>query len=321
MVDEKNEAADTGAEKRSFRRRKRVIIPLAILILVAALVAGYWYVYMRGYVWTDDAYVDGDATTISAKMLGRITLLTAAEGDSVKQGQVLVRLDDSDLRAQEAQAKASLEYVRETVPVAKINIDRAQEDFDRASSQFKSKVVTKETFDHAAKALEAAKAQSKVALSQVEASKAQLAVIETQLGNTTITATQSGVVARKWIVPGDIVQPGQPIFTLYDLGNLWITANFEETKLGVIHPGDPVRVKVDALGRREFAGTVTLLGSAAASRFSLIPPNNASGNFTKVTQRIPVKIAIGAALSGPPRERLLLVPGMSVEVKVRVERK
>ncbi|MGD1047337.1 MAG: HlyD family secretion protein [Candidatus Krumholzibacteriaceae bacterium] len=321
MVDEKNGADAAEVERKSLHRRKRVIIPVAILIVVAALVFVYWYMNMRGYVWTDDAYVDGDATTISAKMLGRVTLLSAAEGDSVKQGQVLVRLDDSDLRAQEAQAKAALEYVRETVPVAKINIDRAQEDFDRASYQFKSKVVTKEQFDHAAKALEAARAQYKVALSQVEASKAQLEVIKTQLENTTVTATQSGVVAKKWVVQGDIVQPGQPIFTLYDLGNLWITANFEETKLGVIHPGDAVRVKVDAFGRREFAGTVTLLGAAAASRFSLIPPNNASGNFTKVTQRIPVKIAIGAALSDSPRERLLLVPGMSVEVKIRVEGK
>jgi membrane fusion protein (multidrug efflux system) len=321
MVDERNEGDGVGTEKKRLHRRKRVIIPVAILILVAALVAVYWYAYMRDYASTDDAYVDGDATTISAKMLGRVTLLNAAEGDSVKQGELLVRLDDSDLRAQEAQAKAALDYVRETVPVAKINIDRAQEDFDRASYQFKSKVVTKEQFDHAAKALEAARAQYKVALSQVEASKAQLAVIETQLGNTTITATQSGVVAKKWVVPGDIVQPGQPIFTLYDLGNLWITANFEETKLGAIHPGDPVRVKVDALGGREFAGTVTLLGAAAASRFSLIPPNNASGNFTKVTQRIPVKIKIDAAHSGSGGERLLLVPGMSVEVKVRVEGK
>ncbi|HVO77037.1 MAG TPA: HlyD family secretion protein [Candidatus Bathyarchaeia archaeon] len=317
MVDESNEAAGAAAEQKSLRRRKRVLIPATILVVVAAIVFGYWYAYLRGYASTDDAYIDGDAVTVSAKMLGRITLLGAAEGDSVSQGQVLVRLDDSDLKAQEAQAQAGLEYVRQSVPVAKINLDRASDDFDRASYQYRNKVVTKEQFDHAAKALEAARAQYKVASSQVDASKAQLAVIETQLGNTTVTASVAGVVAKKWVVPGDIVQPGQPIFTLYDLGDLWITANFEETKLGALRPGDRVRIKVDALGGREFNGTVVLIGAAAASRFSLIPPNNASGNFTKVTQRIPVKISIENGKPHSSGARALLLPGMSVEVKVR----
>jgi membrane fusion protein (multidrug efflux system) len=321
MADEKSEESVAPAAKKSLHRRKRVVVPFALLIVAAALVALYWNAYLRGYVSTDDAYIDGDATTVSAKILGRVAALSADEGDSVSQGQLLVRLDDTDLRAQEAQAKASLEYVRETVPVAKIALDRAQEDYDRSLYQYKNKVVAKEQFDHAGKALELARAQLKVALSQVEASKAQLAVVESQLGNTSIQAPLSGVVARKWIVPGDIVQPGQPIFTIYDLGNVWITANFEETKLGAIHPGDSVRIKVDAHRGREFRGAVALIASAAASQFSLIPPNNASGNFTKVTQRIPVKISIEAPRPGSAGEPFSLLPGMSVEVKIRVKGK
>lgn len=319
MVDEKSEEGIAPAAKKGLHRKKRVLIPLALLILAAALIAAYWYTNLRGYVSTDDAYIDGDPTTVSAKILGRVTTLAADEGDAVTQGQLLVRLDDTDLRAQEAQAKAALEYVRESVPVAKITLDRAQEDFDRAAYQYKNKVVTKEQYDHAGRALELARAQHKVALSQVEASKAQLAVIATQLGNTKIEAPLSGVVARKWIVPGDIVQPGQPIFTLYDLGNTWVTANFEETKLGAIHPGDSVRIKVDAHRGREFRGTVVLIAAAAASQFSLIPPNNASGNFTKVTQRIPVRISIEAGGSDSTGEPFTLLPGMSVEVKIRVK--
>jgi|WetSurMetagenome_2_1015567.scaffolds.fasta_scaffold07587_2 membrane fusion protein, multidrug efflux system len=319
MVDEASEARVAPPEKRGLHRKKRVVVPLVLLILAAVLVAVYWRAYLRGYVSTDDAYIDGDAVTVSAKMMGRVATLGASEGDSVTSGQLLVRLDDRDLKAQRAQAKAGLEFVRQSVPVAKIGLDRAREDFDRASYQYKNKVVTREQYDHAGKALELAKAQYDVALSQVNASMAQLDVIETQLGNTEVFAPLSGVVARKWIVPGDVVQPGQPIFTLYDLGDVWVTANLEETKLGAIHVGDSVRIEVDAGRGREFAGAVTLIGAAAASRFSLIPPNNASGNFTKVTQRIPVKISIADARPDAAGGRFALLPGMSVEVKIRVK--
>jgi membrane fusion protein (multidrug efflux system) len=292
---------------------------LSLMVLVAVLITGYWYLFLRGYVSTDDAYFDGDPITISAKILGRVTLLTAEEGDSVRQGQLLVALDDSDLKAQEAQAAAALEYTRRSADVAKIGLDRAQDDFDRASYQYDNKVFTREQFDHARKALELAKAQYRAALGQVDASSAQLGVVETQLENTKITAPLPGVVAKKWVVPGDIVQPGQPILTVYDLDLLWITANLEETKLGKIRIGDPVRILVDAHRGREFAGRVELIGAAAASRFSLIPPNNASGNFTKVTQRVPVRIAVEDANNDPDGNGVVLVPGMSVEVKIRVK--
>jgi membrane fusion protein (multidrug efflux system) len=319
MTGENREAHDSPSGKKGLHRRKRVVIPVVILILVAGLIAVYWYLYLRDYVSTDDAFIDGDAITVSSKVLGRITLLNADEGDTVTQGQLLVQLDDSDLKAQEAQAQAALEYVRQNVPVAKINLDRAQEDFDRATFQYNNKVSTREQFDHSRKALEMAQAQYKVALSQVNASSAQLDVIETQLGNTRVVAPLSGVVARKWVVGGDIVQPGQPIFTVYDLNRVWVTAYLEETRLGVIRLGDQVSISVDAHRGREFSGTVTLIGAAAASRFSLIPPNNASGNFTKVTQRIPVKISIEATHPDAAGERIALLPGMSVEVKIRVK--
>jgi membrane fusion protein (multidrug efflux system) len=319
MVDEKNEERTPAPPDKGPRGRKRIIIPVVILLAAAALVFVYWHMYMRGYVSTDDAYIDGDAVTVSAKIMGRVTALNAAEGDSVSLGALLVQLDDSDLKAQHAQASAGLAFVRQSVPVAKISLDRAQDDFDRASYQYTNKVVTREQYDHAGKALEMAQAQYKVALRQADASKAQLEVIETQLGNTKVFAPIAGVVARKWIVPGDVVQPGQPIFTMYDLGDLWVTVNLEETKLTSIHVGDPVRIKVDASRGREFNGTVILVGAAAASQFSLIPPNNASGNFTKVTQRIPVKISIDEAPADSTGGSFRFLPGMSVEVKIRVK--
>jgi membrane fusion protein, multidrug efflux system len=321
MADENKEGATQPTRRTGMHRSKRVLIPLFLMLVVAALVVYYWYNYLRGYVATDDAVIDSDAVTISSKILGRIVTLNADEGDSVKAGQLLVQLDDADLKAQEAQAQATLDYVQQNVTVAGIALDRARDDFNRASIQFDDHVVTREQFDHARKALEMAQAQQTVALSQVKASQAQLAVIETQLTNTNIVAAASGVVARKWVVVGDIAQAGQPIFTLYNLNDVWVTANFEETKLASIHPGDVVQISVDAYPGREFSGRVVLIGAAAASQFSLIPPNNASGNFTKVTQRVPVKITFGDVKTDTSGDRPTLLPGMSVEVKIRVVEK
>jgi membrane fusion protein (multidrug efflux system) len=318
MAENANDAADDTPQKKRGGRAKRVLIPLFILVLAAAGVAGYWYLYLRGYVSTDDAYIDADDVTISSKILGRIILLTADEGEAVEQGQLLVQLDDSDLVAERTQAEANLEHAQASVSLSKVALDRSQDDFERASIQFKDKVITAEQFDHARQAVEAAEAQRRVALSQVNAARAQLGVVETRLENARITAPMSGVIARRWVIAGDIVQPGQPIFTIYDLEHVWVTANLEETKLASISPGDSVRISVDTYHGRDFTGTVLLIGAAAASKFSLIPPNNASGNFTKVTQRVPVKISIDdPGPAGTPKDALLL-PGMSVEVKIRV---
>lgn len=321
MAEEKKDGERQHGREAKFHRQKRVVIPIALMFVVAVVVVYYWYSYLRGYVSTDDAVIDSDAVTISSKILGRIVTLNADEGDSVALGRLLVQLDESDLKAQEVQASAALDYVQQNVAVAKIALDRAKDDFDRASMQFNDHVITREQFDHARKALEMAQAQQSVALSQVKASQAQLAVIETQLGNTKIVASGSGTVAKKWVVPGDIVQAGQPIMTLYDLQDIWVTANFEETKLASIHLGDAVEISVDAFPDLELTGRVELIGAAAASQFSLIPPNNASGNFTKVTQRVPVKITFAHPGAGDSGGRPVLRPGMSVEVKIRVVEK
>ncbi|MFH1221289.1 MAG: HlyD family secretion protein [Candidatus Eisenbacteria bacterium] len=311
-------AGAPGAPPRPFSRRKRVIIPVVLLVVAAVGALAYWYTYRRGYVSTNDAYVDGNPVTISSKMLGRVTQLTVGTGDAVQAGQLLVHLDDSDLRAQETQATAALAFVEQSVALAKIGVDRARDDFQRAQVQYRDNVITREQYDHARQALEMAEAQYKVALSQVNTSKAQLGVVETQIRNTQIASPISGVVAKKWARPGEIVQPGQPIFTLYDLGDIWITANFEETKLAKIGLNSQVRISVDAYPSREFSGRVLLVGAAAASQFSLIPANNASGNFTKVTQRVPVKISIERPGEEAASSRASLLPGMSTVVKVRV---
>jgi membrane fusion protein, multidrug efflux system len=312
------EPRDTEVDNRKLHRKKRVIIPVLLLVLAAAASVRYWYVNLRGYVSTDDAYIDGDKITTSSKILGRIAELTVDEGDTVRTGQLLVRLDDSDLRAQVVQAEAGLNYALQNVSLAQVSLARAEDDFARAARQFQDKVVTLEQYDHAQKAREMARAQLAVASAQVTTARAQLQVVQTQLQNTQIYAPFRGVVAKRWVMAGDVVQPSQPILSVNDLEDIWVSAIFEETKLAAIHVGDSVRILVDAYPRREFAGRVKLIGASAASQFSLIPPNNASGNFTKVTQRVPVRISITPPAAADGQEAPALLPGMSVVIKVRV---
>lgn len=315
-VAEEQHVNETEGKPKKSKRARRYIIVVFILFIIAAIVFGYWYFFLRGVVSTDDAYIDANPVTVSSKIPGRIVMLAVDDGDSVAQGQLLVQLDDSDLLAQKAQAEAALQYVKANVPLAKVNLDKAQDDYNRAQIQFKGGVITQERYDHANKALEAAKAQYQIAQDQVKSSQAQLDVIETQLQNTRIQAPSPGVVAKKWVMPGDVVQPAQPIYTIYNLRDVWITANFEETKIRKIALGDSVSISVDAYPGRKFAGKVILFGAAAASQFSLIPPNNASGNFTKVTQRVPVRISLDS-LPAAHNSGSSLLPGMSVTVKIR----
>jgi membrane fusion protein (multidrug efflux system) len=301
-------------------RKKRIIIPVLLLVFAAILVAAYWYMFLRGVVSTDDAYVDGNQVGVSAKILGRITELKAAEGDTVRLDELLVQLDDSDLLAQAAEEKENILLDQESVSLAQINLERAETDFHRTTALYKDSVVSWDQFDLAKKAYELASARYKIALAQVAASKAKLAVIQTQLENTRIASPMTGVIAKKWVMPGDVVQPGQPIFTLYDLQNVWVTANFEETKLASIRLGDLTEISVDAYPGAKFEGRVILMGAVTASQFSLIPPNNASGNFTKVTQRVPVKISIDRQTTADKPDPVVLLPGMSAVVKVQVNR-
>jgi membrane fusion protein (multidrug efflux system) len=306
--------AERPIESVPLYKNAKVVIPLFLIVLSVAIFSWQYYIRLRDFVSTDDAYVDADRVSVSAKILGRINTLAVDEGDTVHAGQVLVNIDDSDLRAQEAQAKASLAFARENTLLARVNLDKAQTDFQRAETQFHENVIPKEQYDHAKNDLESARARLNIASAQTLAAQAQLGVIETQLTNTVIASPMNGVVSKRWVLAGDVVQPGQSIYTIYNVKDVWITANLEETSLASLRLGDKVEISVDAYPDTKFSGTIVRLGSNTASQFSLIPPNNASGNFTKVTQRVPVKIA----LERSDRAATLLLPGMSVEVTVKV---
>lgn len=300
-------------------RKKRVWIPF--LLFFVAVLAGVWYWYneLRGFVSTDDAFVTADRVSISAKVLGRIDKLAVDEGSEVKKGDILVQLDDSDVRAQLEQAKANLIFAQESLPLARVNLAGSQDDFQRADVQFKKAIITKEQYSHAQKTLEAARAELTIAVARVGVAKAQLGIVETQMQNMVLTAPFDGIVAKRWLLEGDVEQPGQPILSIYDLKKIWITANLEETKLARLKLQDRVEVNVDTYPGVAFWGNLVLIGNYAASEFSLIPPNNAAGNFTKITQRVPLKILLDEKKTPQEQTRYPLRPGMSAEIKIKVQ--
>ena len=331
--------------KKSQKARKIKAYGALSLVLIAVILIG-WYYYRQyeKYYSTDDAYIDADRVAVSSKILGRIIQINVEEGDTAQSGQLLVHLDSSDLVSQRIQAMAvrdqavaavhqataKFELDQKGIKVQEINVDKAKEDFDRATVQYDGKVISKEQFDHMNKAyqaamaqLDASRAQLTVSQSQIESAElsiktaaAQIASIETQLKNTRIFSPGSGRIAKRWLLPGDIVQPGQAILTLTKDSLFWITAFFEETKVGGIHDRQEAEFTVDAFPGIKFFGSVYDIGTNTAAQFSLIPPNNASGNFTKVTQRIPVKISIQRTNSKDPDIMKRLISGMSVIVKI-----
>ncbi len=333
-------------ENKHVKKEKngKIYIPL-ILVIVLVLGGGIvWYIDYAKYIKTDDAHLDADNVGVSPKILGRVSQLFVDEGDSVKQGELIAVIDSTDLVAQRnqaiagkqlaeaavVQARAKYDFDIENNKVLEISLSRTKEDFDRAKSQFDGSVITKEQYDHAKKALETAQAQLGAAHSQVgvskamiqsseaavESAQAQINTISTQLNNTKLFAPCTGVVGKRWLLPGDIAQPGQSIFSIINGKKLWVSVFLEETKLEGLKIGQPVLFTIDTYPDATFTGKIFTIGSNTASQFSLIPPSNASGNFTKVTQRVQLKISIDGMTDGKKLSDYRILSGMSAIVKI-----
>jgi len=326
------------------QKNVKVYIPLALVLLMVLVGSIMWYRNYSKYITTDDAHVESDNVSISPKIMGRIKTVYVQEGDSVKTGKLLAELDSTDLYVQEiqaiaaksqteaarVQAEAKYSFDEQNIKVVAVSVNRAQEDFERAKNQFAGDVITKEQFDHAKKTLETAQAQYEAAKSQltvsksqitssikaVETANAQIQVIKNQINNTKLYAPIDGIIAKRWLMPGDIVQPGQSVYTVNNNQKYWIIVYLEETKVGALHIGQEAEFELDAFDGVTFKGKIFSIGSSTASQFSLIPANNASGNFTKVTQRIPLKISIDETENGGALSQYRLLSGMSSVVKI-----
>jgi membrane fusion protein (multidrug efflux system) len=329
------------------KKRKQFKVYVPLILVIGAVLSGviYWYIEFNKYIKTDDALIASDNVSVSSKIVGRISKLYIEEGDSVKQGQLVAELDSVDLLAQKQQLIAAMQqsianqqqveakyaYDKQNINVYDISVSKANDDFDRAQKQYTGGVITTEQYDHLKKAKETAEAQRKMALAQLDVSKtqvessaaaiktakAQVDVISTQLKNTKLYAPVSGIVAKRWLLAGDVVQPGQSIYTITNTNKFWVLVYLEETKMGGMKIGDEASFTIDMYPEYEFSGKIYLIGNSTAAQFSLIPPSNASGNFTKVAQRIPLRISIDGVNNQASLSQFTFRTGMSAEVKIK----
>lgn len=332
------------------QRNRAPLIATVIMLSLGLLGGGYWFGYGQYFESTDNAYLQGDITTISPKVSGYIVKSYVTDNQVVKQGDILAQIDDRDYQATLDQAKAHLEvaqssvknlYAQQTLQRSQINqaesqVDSAQAEYDRAiqqvarsrsllkrnyasqdevDSMLAQQKVTQAQFEQAKANLAAANDQLIVIASEVQQAKAsvteanaQLEQAELNLNYTKIYAPADGVIGKRSVREGLLVQAGTPLMSLVPNNAVWIEANFKETQLSGIHQGQKVEVELDAFPGQTLEGVVDSFSPATGAKFALLPPENATGNFTKIVQRVPVKIVI------PDQKELKgrLLPGLSV---------
>jgi membrane fusion protein (multidrug efflux system) len=313
------------------------------LILAAALIGALWarHAWVRSeiLVATEDAYVKGPVVAVSSRVPGTLLTLQVVENQPVAAGAVIATLDPRDFDALEAKAQASLAEAQAALVLNRAQIAQAQAQAGAMDSQkalavldehrLKALVehdsIPRQKYDQVHTALEVASAQAEAAHRQVAALEGSLAVSSGKYANAQASLAQAqlqrsycaihapcaGFVSRKMGEPGMVVAAGQPLLAVVPLGQeLWVEANYKETQLRNVHPGQRVALRADLDDRQEFQGTVESIGAGTGSAFSLMPPENATGNWVKVVQRVPVRIR----LDGPALPKLRL--GLSVSAVI-----
>jgi membrane fusion protein, multidrug efflux system len=308
------------------RRGRWLLIAAIAFVLIGVLWWGYWYFYARFYQETDDAYVAGDLVNVMSQVSGTVVTIGADETDFVQGGHELVRLDSSDAEIALRDAEARLaRVVRQTrtvfanrdqleavVAQRRADLSKAQSDLDRRKDLTKSGAVSAEELSHAHDALSAARDGLVAAEKNLAASAAltgqtgvpdnpdvQAAATDVErsylaLRRTSIHAPVSGYVAKRAVQLGERVAPGgQPLLSIVPLERLRVEANFKEVQLSQMRIGQPVRIIADLYGGHvQYHGKVAGLGLGTGAAFALLPAQNATGNWIKVVQRVPVRIAL-----------------------------
>jgi membrane fusion protein (multidrug efflux system) len=267
-------------------------------LAAVALVALGLYLALRAPTEsTDDAFVEADVVPVSAKISGHVSRVLIEDNQIVKEGDVLVEIDPRDFQTRVDQARAKVASDR-------AETEKTRADLGRAKALFAKDEASRQDLDHAQAAADAAAAD----LAQSEAALRQT---ELDLSYTKIAAPEGGRVTRKAVEAGAYVQVGQAMLALVPQQS-WIVANFKETQLTRMRPGQKAEIVVDSYPDQSLKGHVDSIQAGTGARFSLLPAENATGNYVKVVQRVPVKIVLDETLTGGR----LLAPGMSVEATV-----
>ncbi|NOZ78581.1 MAG: HlyD family secretion protein [Acidobacteria bacterium] len=318
------------------------------LVIILAFTAGMvvaWRIYWKHeqlYPSTADAYVAGDIYQVAARIPGTIVRLPVDENQVIERGALIAELDPRDMDRAVDEAAAALQRARAVPATVRARIAQAQAEVDEAASKLHLKKtdlarfselvakssIPRRTYDQAVtaekvaaarkvaaqKALAAARAQLVVSERAIHMAQAALAAARLKRSFCTIRSPIAGIISKKTAHVGQVVSPGQPLCAVVPLEgeHLWIEANFKETQLARIHPGQEVRFYTDVDPGREYRGTVESLSAGTGAAFSLLPPENATGNWVKIVQRLPVHIAIDADSNALHALRL----GLSVHVTV-----
>ncbi len=338
-------------------RTRRIVIASALIVLLIGIAWFARYQLVGKYIeGTNNAYIQADAVTVASKVGGYVEQVLVADNQAVRAGQPLLRIDPRDYRAQSAQyeaqsavADAEAAGIRAQLAEQQAAIQSARADLDAASSEASFAAAEVARYEplvasgaESREKLSSLRNQSRLASARAararamlvsaerrvatldaqaaqarargNASRAQLAAADVNLRSTVLRASTAGRIGNKTVRVGQFVQPGTRLMTVVP-DAIYIVANFKETQVGLMRVGQPVTIEVDALSGLELRGTVDSLSPGTGAQFSLLPPQNATGNFTKIVQRVPVRISV---LAGP-ETRALLVPGLSVEVKVNTK--
>ncbi len=327
--------SNTMAEKTSSGKESPKAPNLVRMVIIGALLAtaliwgGKSIYHSFLYVETDNAQIVGDIYPVISRVPGKVQEVLASDNQNINKGDILIRLESADYEVRRDIAAAALQNARASVSAAGATASAAaaterklSADLQRNRSLKRQDVISQAEFDAVKAGAESSSAQfaataslHSAAKAQVKLKEAELRNAELQLSYTTITAPASGHIAKKGVQPGQYVAPGQQLIALVGSNALWIVANFKETQLDKIAPGLPVTIRVDAYPGIEFKGKVESLSSGTGAQFALLPPDNASGNFVKVTQRIPVKIIF----TEKPDKNHPLSTGMNVVVEVKIK--
>jgi membrane fusion protein, multidrug efflux system len=316
----------SDASNKNTSRRQRGFLILGVVILLAGLAYGaYWFLNARFYESTDDAYVSGDIVAVTSRENGTLMALHADNTQTVRRGQLLMEMDPALVNVNAASAEANLARTIRTVngefsraasssaqvEQAQVQLSLAQTDYQRRQAASADGAVSAEELAHARDSVRAAEAALDAArgghdqsLSPIQgtdiannpdvlSAEAALRTAMIAQGHMRIVAPVDGVVAQRTVQVGQQVAAGTPLLAVVPLDNVWVDANFKEVQLQDMRVGQPVTVTADIYGGKvTYHGHVEGLGAGSGSAFALLPPQNASGNWIKIVQRVPVRIAL-----------------------------
>ncbi len=289
-------------EKTTNNPPKRKWLPAAAAVAGAAVLAlglKYW-LWSRDHEKTDDAFIDAHVETISSQVQGQVVRIYVDDNQEVKKNDPLMDIDPTDYSVKLEQARAEL-------AAAVAQSKKADLDAESYKQLYAKDQVSRQQFQHAMSEADVSRADAELARKKVDAA-------DLDLQHARIAAPEDGRVTRKAVESRNYVQVGQPLMALVPR-QVWVTANFKETQLTRMRAGQKASVRVDAYPGRRFSAHVDSIQSGTGSRFSLLPAENATGNFVKIVQRIPVKIAF----DDPPESLPPLSPGMSAEPEVELK--